>query len=151
MSEKEALDIARKDLNDLVKTRKLVLLVDLDHTIIHTSNEPLRIDTKVNKIFLIRFFLHSFFLFIAISFSLTKDIHTYLLGNSWYHTKMRPGYQHFLDEMHKIFQLHLVTFGERNYAHTIAKFLEKDRQFFHERILSRNEIFNPISKTENIK
>ena len=47
--------------------------------------------------------------------------------------------------------MHLITFGERKYAHMIAGFMDPDRKFFHDRILSRNEIFNPVSKTDNIK
>jgi RNA polymerase II subunit A-like phosphatase len=58
---------------------------------------------------------------------------------------------HFLEEMSKIFELHMVTFGERNYAHTIANLMDPHRKYFHDRILSRNEIFNPVSKTDNLK
>ncbi len=43
----EALDLGRKDLINLVKRRKLVLLVDLDHTVIHTTNEHVNPDMKV--------------------------------------------------------------------------------------------------------
>jgi len=53
--------------------------------------------------------------------------------------------------MSQMFELHMVTFGERSYAHKIASFMDPDRRFFHDRILSRNEIFNPISKTDNLK
>jgi hypothetical protein len=46
----EALDLGRKDLVNLVKSRKLVLLVDLDHTVIHTTNEHVNPDMKVYSI-----------------------------------------------------------------------------------------------------
>ena len=71
--------------------------------------------------------------------------------NVWYHTKFRPGCRQFLENMSKYYELHIVTFGERNYAHTIANFMDHDRRFFHDRILSRNEIINPIAKTDNLK
>ena len=48
VSEKEAHEIGKKDLMNLVKNKKLVLLVDLDHTLIHTTNENVRADLKVN-------------------------------------------------------------------------------------------------------
>ena len=53
--------------------------------------------------------------------------------------------------MSKLYELQICTFGERKYAHKIADFMDHDRRYFHDRILSRNEIFNPISKTDNLK
>jgi predicted secreted acid phosphatase len=50
VSEKEAHEIGKKDLMNLVKNKKLVLLVDLDHTLIHTTNENVRADLKVKVI-----------------------------------------------------------------------------------------------------
>jgi len=49
VSEKEALEIGKKDLMNLVRNKKLVLLVDLDHTLIHTTNENVRADLKVKS------------------------------------------------------------------------------------------------------
>lgn len=40
-------DIAKKDLINLVKNRKLVLLADLDHTLIHTTHEHVNPEIKV--------------------------------------------------------------------------------------------------------
>ncbi|RNA11437.1 RNA polymerase II subunit A C-terminal domain phosphatase [Brachionus plicatilis] len=119
-------DIAKKDLIHLVKNRRLVLLADLDHTLIHTTHEHVNPDIK--------------------------DVHHYeLQRNFWYHTKFRPGCLHFLQEMSKLYELHIVTFGERNYAHKIASLMDPERRFFHDRILSRNEIFNRISKSDNLR
>jgi RNA polymerase II subunit A-like phosphatase len=123
----EALELSKRDLVKLVKSRKLVLLVDLDHTVIHTTNEHVNPNLK--------------------------EIHHYELSHPhiWYHTKFRPRCIHFLEEMSKIFELHVVTFGERMYAHKIANLMDPQRKYFHDRILSRNEIFNPVSKTDNLK
>ena len=55
VSEKEAHEIGKKDLMNLVKNKKLVLLVDLDHTLIHTTNENVRADLKVNLFILFIF------------------------------------------------------------------------------------------------
>jgi RNA polymerase II subunit A-like phosphatase len=51
VSEKEANDIGKRDLMNLVKNRKLVLLVDLDHTVIHTTNENVNPNLKVTYLF----------------------------------------------------------------------------------------------------
>jgi RNA polymerase II subunit A-like phosphatase len=37
------------------------------------------------------------------------------------------------------------------YAHTIARFLDPEEKYFSHRILSRDECFNPNSKTANLK
>ena len=52
VSETEALEIGKKDLINLVKNKKLVLLVDLDHTLIHTTNDNVRADLKVSFFFI---------------------------------------------------------------------------------------------------
>jgi RNA polymerase II subunit A C-terminal domain phosphatase len=39
VTHKEAIEIDQKHLSYLVKHKKLVLLVDLDHTLLHTTNE----------------------------------------------------------------------------------------------------------------
>jgi hypothetical protein len=51
VSENLALELAKKDLINLVNNRKLVLLVDLDHTLIHTTNENVDPNLKVRKYF----------------------------------------------------------------------------------------------------
>lgn len=53
--------------------------------------------------------------------------------------------------MSKFFELHICTFGARNYAHTIAMFLDRDGKYFSHRILSRDECFNSTTKTANLK
>ena len=40
-------DIGKKDLINLVRNKKLVLLVDLDHTLIHTTNDNVSNQLKV--------------------------------------------------------------------------------------------------------
>jgi hypothetical protein len=52
--------------------------------------------------------------------------------------------------MSKYYELHICTFGARNYAHMIAMFLDPDGKFFSHRILSRDECFDPNSKTANL-
>ena len=68
----------------------------------------------------------------------------------WYHTRMRPRTAEFLENISKLYELHIVTFGARLYAHTITKFLDKDSKYFSHRILSRDECFDNKSKTANL-
>ncbi|CEF65605.1 RNA polymerase II subunit A C-terminal domain phosphatase [Strongyloides ratti] len=44
VSDRLAQEIGRKDKDDTLKKRKLILLVDLDQTIIHTTNQPYEVD-----------------------------------------------------------------------------------------------------------
>ena len=48
VSSKEAMSLGREDEERLMKHKKLVLLVDLDQTLIHTTNENIPANIKVN-------------------------------------------------------------------------------------------------------
>ncbi|XP_066584575.1 RNA polymerase II subunit A C-terminal domain phosphatase [Prorops nasuta] len=123
-----AIKIGKEDEQRLLKDKKLALLVDLDQTIVHTTNDNVPPDMK--------------------------DVYHYQLygpHSPWYHTRLRPNTRHFLLEMSLLYELHICTFGARNYAHTVAALLDKDGTLFSHRILSRDECFDPASKTANLK
>ncbi|VVC44576.1 Hypothetical protein CINCED_3A002193 [Cinara cedri] len=125
---KSALLLGKADEKRLLADRKLVLLVDLDQTLIHTTN-----DNIPNNI---------------------KDIHHFQLygpNSPWYHTRLRPGTYNFLSSISELYELHICTFGARNYAHTITHILDPQGKLFSHRVLSRDECFNPNSKTGNLK
>ncbi|XP_055536384.1 RNA polymerase II subunit A C-terminal domain phosphatase [Wyeomyia smithii] len=128
VTETLAKKLGQADTERLLQDRKLVLLVDLDQTLIHTTN-----DNVPNNL---------------------KDVYHFQLygpNSPWYHTRLRPGALKFLAEMNPYYELHICTFGARNYAHMIAQFLDEDRKLFSHRILSRDECFNATSKTDNLK
>lgn len=137
ISSNVAENVAQDEINRLHKVRKLVLLVDLDQTIIHTTqNRP----SKLNK--------HT------ISFQLNKN-------EPWLWTRLRPNCCEFIAGMSKLFEMHIVTFGSRTYAHQIARILEdqirkkldtsEKQSFFSHRILSRDECVDPYHKSGNLK
>ncbi|XP_058456191.1 RNA polymerase II subunit A C-terminal domain phosphatase [Malaya genurostris] len=128
VTETLAKKLGQADTERLLRDRKLVLLVDLDQTLIHTTN-----DNVPNNL---------------------KDVYHFQLygpNSPWYHTRLRPGALQFLSRMNPHYELHICTFGARNYAHMIAQFLDEDRKLFSHRILSRDECFNVTSKTDNLK
>ncbi|CAG9860661.1 unnamed protein product [Phyllotreta striolata] len=127
VSEELAQKLGRADNERLLKDRKLVLLVDLDQTLIHTTND--NIPPNIKDVY--HFQLHG-------------------PNSPWYHTRLRPGTHKFLTSIHDFYELHICTFGARNYAHTIASFLDADQNFFSNRILSRDECFDPTSKKANL-
>lgn len=51
-------------------------------------------------------------------------------------TKLRPGVREFLEEMHLLFELHIYTMGDRDYAAEMARRLDPSRRLFAERIIS---------------
>jgi len=123
-----AMKLGKADEERLLKDRKLVLLVDLDQTLIHSTNEN-------------------------IPLSLEGVEHYQLYGSNtpWYHTKLRPHTMQFLQSISKFYELHICTFGARMYAHKIANILDPSKQYFSHRILSRDECFDPTLKTGNLK
>lgn len=128
VSEEQALELGRQDEQRLLKHRKLVLLVDLDQTLLHTTNDNIPPNLK--------------------------DVHHFQLWHNgwiWYHTKFRPGTKEFLESISKYYELHICTFGVRMYAHTIASILDPDKKYFSYRILSRDECFSANSKTANMR
>lgn len=128
VTQKRALELGQADTERLLQDTKLVLLVDLDQTLIHTTN-----DNIPNNL---------------------KDVYHFQLygpNSPWYHTRLRPGTAQFLENMAPFYELHICTFGARDYAHTIATFLDEQGKFFSHRILSRDECFNLTSKTDNLK
>ncbi|GAB6030521.1 hypothetical protein CHUAL_007387 [Chamberlinius hualienensis] len=127
VSQEQAQLLGKADEERLVKGRRLVLLVDLDQTLIHTTNDE--IDPNLKNVF-----------------------HFKLYGSNsmWYHTKIRPGTKEFLKEIGQMYELHICTFGSRLYAHTVTPFIDQDGRFFSHRILSRDECCSANSKTANL-
>ncbi|KAM7345800.1 RNA polymerase II subunit A C-terminal domain phosphatase Fcp1 isoform 2-T2 [Cochliomyia hominivorax] len=128
VTQKLAQKLGHDDTRRLLQDRKLVLLVDLDQTVIHTTND--NVPNNIKGIY-----------------------HFQLYGptSPWYHTRLRPGTPEFLERMSQYYELHICTFGARNYAHMIAQILDPEGKFFSHRILSRDECFNATSKTDNLK
>lgn len=83
-----------------------------------------------------------------------QDVYHFQLygpNSPWYHTRLRPGTLAFLKNIDTLYELHICTFGARNYAHMICGFLDEKGRFFSHRILSRDECLNATSKKDNLK
>lgn len=128
ISEEQAQIFGKEDEKRLINDRKLVLLINLDQTLIHTKSDEVQADLK--------------------------DVYDFKLNgpdSPSYHTKLRPKTNVFLEEISKYYELHICTFGNRMYAHSVAKILDSDGKLFSHRILSRDECFDPNSKKANLK
>ncbi|KAH0617870.1 hypothetical protein JD844_016551 [Phrynosoma platyrhinos] len=124
----QAEQLGREDQERLRRNRKLVLMVDLDQTLIHTTEHHCQQMSN-------------------------RGIFHYQLGRGepMLHTRLRPHCKEFLEKIAKLYELHVFTFGSRIYAHTIAAFLDSEKKLFSHRILSRDECIDPCSKTGNLR
>nr|XP_054590637.1 RNA polymerase II subunit A C-terminal domain phosphatase isoform X2 [Nothobranchius furzeri] len=128
VSSEQAKQLAREDQQRLHRNKKLVLMVDLDQTLIHTTEQHCH---RMSN----------------------KGIFHFQLGRGepMLHTRLRPHCKEFLEKITKLYELHVFTFGSRLYAHTIAGFLDPEKKLFSHRILSRDECIDPYSKTGNLR
>ncbi|XP_047031569.1 RNA polymerase II subunit A C-terminal domain phosphatase [Helicoverpa zea] len=130
VSEELAQKLGREDADRLLKDRKLVLLVDLDQTLVHTTNDNIPPNLK-------------------------GVLHFFLRGPAcpgrWCHTRLRPRTEEFLESASKNYELHVCTFGARQYAHAVADLLDPEKKYFSHRILSRDECFDARTKAANLK
>nr|XP_058896451.1 RNA polymerase II subunit A C-terminal domain phosphatase isoform X3 [Kogia breviceps] len=166
VSSEQAEQLGREDQQRLHRNRKLVLMVDLDQTLIHTTEQHCQQMSN-------------------------KGIFHFQLGRGepMLHTRLRPHCKGFLEKIAKLYELHVFTFGSRLYAHTIAEsqvaaspdeaitrrpqavsqrrwmqrptkqhldrgtrgFLDPEKKLFSHRILSRDECIDPFSKTGNLR
>ncbi|EGG20980.1 putative tfiif-interacting component of the c-terminal domain phosphatase [Cavenderia fasciculata] len=130
VSHKMAQQIEEKNAKRLLDNKKLSLVLDLDHTIIHAIMEQ-----------------H----FMEVPYWRTIDrkksnIHEIILnGNQRYFIKLRPHLYEFLREVNRLFELHIYTMGTRNYAQKIASLVDPKQRVFKERVLSRDDTPNDMN------
>ncbi|KAK2590709.1 CTD phosphatase Fcp1 [Conoideocrella luteorostrata] len=126
----------------LLRQRKLSLVVDLDQTIIHACIEPTigewqRDASNPN---------HDAVKEVK-SFQLNDDGPRGLASGCTYYIKLRPGLQEFLEEVSRMYELHVYTMGTRAYALNIARIVDPDRKLFGNRVISRDENGSITSKS----
>lgn len=101
----------------LYKKKKIILILDLDQTLIHTTMINMPCDLK------------------------------YRFGEKDYYTKYRPYLKSFLKKANKLFEMHIYTMGSREYADKICQGIDPTGKLFNGRIVSRDENFNELKKS----
>ncbi|KAF2720943.1 hypothetical protein K431DRAFT_285210 [Polychaeton citri CBS 116435] len=113
----------------LLDSRKLILVVDLDQTIIHATVDPTVMEWQNDPE--------------NPNYEAVKDVRKFQLSENqkadWYYIKLRPGTEEFLKTISKYYELHIYTMGTRAYADNIANIIDPDRKLFANRVLSRDE------------
>lgn len=132
VSEREATRVEEDAKRRLLSTRRLSLVVDLDQTIIHATVDPTVGEWKQDES--------------NPNYDAVKDVRAFQLTDDapgmrgcWYYIKLRPGLEQFLQNISKLYELHIYTMGTRAYAQNIAKIIDPDGKLFGDRILSRDE------------
>ena len=123
----------------LLATKKLSLVVDIDLTIIQATVEQTVADWQNDPN--------------NPNHDAVKDVRKFLLRDDgpekyrWYFIKLRPGLKEFLENVSKIYELHIYTMATRAYAKNIADIIDPDHKYFGDRILSRDESGSLHAKT----
>lgn len=142
VSRKEATDIENSLKTRLRESKKLVLVVDLDQTVIHCGVDPTIGDWKRDPS--------------NPNYDTLKDVRSFGLDEEpilpllymgpkppvrkcWYYVKVRPGLKEFFEKINPLFEMHIYTMATRAYALEIAKIIDPDGSLFGDRILSRDE------------
>ncbi|KAG2382696.1 hypothetical protein C9374_005276 [Naegleria lovaniensis] len=135
----QAIEIDRQNQRRLVEKKKLSLVLDLDHTLLHTIND-FEYSREGNRSKPFREVYDG-------SELLKKHIHRFFMRGTFHFVKFRPRLDEFLRKCGDLFEMHVFTHGERQYADQIGSMLDPKRELFADRILSRDECPDINTKT----
>ena len=142
VSRKEAIDLDKQITTRLKNEKKLVLVVDLDQTVIHCGVDPTIGEWKADPS--------------NPNYETLKDVKCFSLEEEpilpliymgpkppvrtcWYYVKIRPGLKEFFEKIAPLYEMHIYTMATRAYALEIAKIIDPYKSLFGDRILSRDE------------
>ena len=115
------------DLKKLNSAKKLILILDLDHTLLN-STRLAEISSEEE------YLKHQ-----AQSMQADPDRSIFELPGMHLLTKLRPFVRTFLQEASKMFELYVYTMAERAYALEIAKILDPEKFYFGTRVISQSD------------
>lgn len=116
-SEEAAIREQQKKNKKLDEEGKMILILDLDQTVLHTTLCPTDCDF------------------------------VFEISSSVFYVKLRPYLKNFLEKVSKKYEIHVYTMGTREYAQNICSRIDPDKKFFGDRIVSRSENFNELRKS----
>jgi len=115
ITHKQAVSAYRARMKELQRRKKLILVLDLDQTILHTV-------------------MHD-----ACSARLQYDSESFVMDGCTYFVKLRPNLRHMLEMISTIYEIHVYTMGTRAYAERIVAIVDPTGLYFHDRIITRDE------------
>jgi FCP1-like phosphatase family protein len=135
LSKDEALRVQQSKSLGLQSVRKLALVLDLDHTLVHATGAWPGYAATLGSL-------------LGNSSSDIKRIYIEEgpgMPPKCYLVKQRPQLEAFLKEAHTLFQMTIYTAGTRRYAEAVAKLMDPLGIYFAGRIVSRSDIPNDKS------
>ncbi|KAL4271790.1 hypothetical protein GQ457_13G028260 [Hibiscus cannabinus] len=123
----EIVRLRSTDMKNLLRHKKLYLVLDLDHTLLNSTQlKHLTSEEEYLK---------------AQSDSLQGLSNGELFTLEFMHmmTKLRPFIRTFLEEASKMFEMYIYTMGDRSYALEMAKLLDPKKEYFSGRVISRDD------------
>uniref|UniRef100_A0A0E0L235 RNA polymerase II C-terminal domain phosphatase-like n=1 Tax=Oryza punctata TaxID=4537 RepID=A0A0E0L235_ORYPU len=115
------------DLKNLLRERKLVLILDLDHTLIN-STKLFDLSTAENELGIQ-----------SAAKEVVPDRSLFTLETMQMLTKLRPFVRRFLKEASDLFEMYIYTMGDKAYAIEIAKLLDPDNVYFGSKVISNSD------------
>ena len=109
----------------LLSKKKLLLVFDLDHTLLSStrmSDVPEDMLPKLEQLLEQQ--------------GAEDEQLLFKLPHMLMWTKLRPGIRDFLVQTHKLFELHIYTNGDQDYAAEMARLLDPNKTFFGGRVIS---------------
>lgn len=119
-----------------LERKKLLLVLDLDHTLLHSTRMMDVSETDTAK-------LHD-----VLQAQEENRVAPVLfhLGHMNMWTKFRPGVREFLERAKKNFDLHVFTMGDKNYAAEMARLLDPSGALFSGRVASSSDADGTMTK-----
>ncbi|CAG9324329.1 unnamed protein product [Blepharisma stoltei] len=106
-----AVALEHKKKQKLLKEKKLLLVLDLDHTLLHTIKGS----------------------------SAKPNIHQINIDGIVFSTRLRPHLDFFLENLKDKYEFFVYTKGSRKYAHQMMKLIDPHKEYFGERLISQDD------------
>jgi len=131
-----AMETSSNHRQKLLDNKKLIMLLDLDHTVIHTLSSDLTGNSNVQ----VQSVMDE-------NPSLFSETISFKDGNDiTYWVKLRPNAVDFIAEMSKYYEINVYTAAVRTYADEIVKHLDPAGKYIGNRVLTRTECGNDQRK-----
>ncbi|XP_038710166.1 RNA polymerase II C-terminal domain phosphatase-like 4 isoform X2 [Tripterygium wilfordii] len=120
----EIVRLRTTDMKNLLRHKKLYLVLDLDHTLLnstlllHLTAEEEYLKEQTDSL---------------------QEGSLFKLNSMHMMTKLRPFVHTFLKEASAMFEMYIYTMGDRSYALEMAKLLDPRREYFDSRVISRDD------------
>ncbi|KAK9806049.1 hypothetical protein WJX73_008855 [Symbiochloris irregularis] len=123
LSQSEAARLRQRELKRVIASRRLLLVLDLDHTLLNSTRE-VELSPELRE---------------TLSGMATdqEDLHHLPHMGMW--TKLRPGSAAFLQKCAPLFEMCIYTHGDREYAVAMAQLLDPGGSYFGNHIISQGD------------